>query len=211
MPSERQYFFRYPLGLMKNKHVVIYVPGLGDHRLTMRQRLLSTWRYKNLSIEILPMKWAYDESWNNKLSRLLSKIDRLHDDGLTVSVVGESAGATAAVQALQSRDSKVNAVVLLCGKFQQPERVASRLYQSNPALREAIIRSNNIIGELSQGQKNKILNLHPLADPVVPVWETKIPGVKEATMPVIGHITGIGFGITIWSFRIVRFVRSIPK
>lgn len=189
------------------QHIVLYVPGLGDHRLKMRQRGLNTWHYHNIRIEMVPKKWRVDESWESKLQRLLDIIDNYYDQGKTVSLIGESAGATAVLQALEDRTDRINAVILLCGKSQYPTRVAGRLYQRNPALKEAMVRSHSVVEQLTSEQKVKILNLHPLADPVVPVWETRIPGVKESTMPVIGHLTGIGFGITLWSWRIVKFIR----
>lgn len=196
---------------MKSKHVVLYVPGLGDHRLKMRQRGLDFWYYRNISIEMAAKKWRVPESWDIKLAKLLKQIDYHYDQGKIVSLIGESAGATAVLQALEDRYEKINAVILLCGKSQYPNRVANVLYKKNPALEEAMIRSHQVVQQLSVDQKKKILNLHPYADPVVPVWETRIEGVRESTMPIIGHITGIAFGITLWSFVMVRFIRRQAK
>ncbi len=193
---------------MNKKHIILYVPGLGDHRLSMRQHGLNTWKYPNVSTELVPKKWRVDETWDSKLARLINKIDDYNSQGYAVSLVGESAGATAVLAALEERTNAINAVILLCGKSQYPGRVASRLYQNNPALRAAMIRSHKVVDALTSKQKQKILNLHPVFDPIVPVWETKIPGVKNATMPIAGHFLGIAFGLTFWSFRIVRFAKQ---
>ncbi len=172
---------------------------------------LNLWHYNNVKVEITPKQWRVNESWDTKLARLVAKIDHYYENGFAVSLIGESAGATAVLQALETRTNSINAVVLLCGKSQYPERVAASLYSNNPVLREAMIRSHKVIDSLNDEQKQKILNLHPLFDPIVPVWETKIPGVKDATMPTIGHLLGIGFGITFWSWCIVRFIRDQAK
>ncbi len=193
---------------MTKKHIILYVPGLGDHRLVMRQRGLNTWKYAHVSTELVPKKWRVSETWDSKMARLIAKIDDYHSRGYAVSLVGESAGATAVLAALEARTNSITAVVLLCGKSQYPARVASRLYQNNPALREAMIRSHKVVDALTNKQKQKILNLHPVFDPIVPVWETKIPGVKNAKMPIAGHFLGIAFGLTFWSFRIVRFAKQ---
>lgn len=189
------------------QHIVIYVPGLGDKSINARRRLFGLWRYKDIDIEVFVPNWQTDESWQIKLNRLLARIDQLHTDGKIVSLVGESAGASAVTQALKLRAEVLNAVVLLCGKSRYPERVAAWRYQQNPALREAITLSHIAVRKLSTYQKQKILNLHPMYDPIMPVQETKIPGIKNALIPTVGHATSIVFSMTFWSWRIVRFVR----
>lgn len=189
------------------KHIVLYVPGLGDHRLDGRRKLLSLWHYRGIQIEISAKEWTVDHSWEFKLKRLVATIDRLHGPNTSISLIGESAGASAVLQALRLRQDKLNAVILLCGKSQYPERVAPRLYRKNPALRDAMIGSQAVVDTLTASEKSKILNLHPLLDPIVPVWETKIPGVKNARIPSIGHATSIIVGMSLWSWRIVSFIR----
>lgn len=196
---------------MKNKHIVLYVPGLGDQRLNGRRLLTGLWHYRNLQIEVCAKEWRVNHTWDYKLRRLLDRIDTYYDQGYVVSLVGESAGATAVIQALKQRHDKINAVVLLCGKSQYPHRVATRLYNQNPALRDAMYGSSEAIATLTAADRAKILNLHPLFDPIVPVWETKIPGVKNAIMPSIGHATSIVFGMSIWSPRLVYFIRKRAK
>lgn len=193
---------------MVKQHVVLYVPGLGDLNLRNRQKLLNLWHFKRVRIEICPMYWQKNEPWQKKLDRLLARIDELYAQQFFVSLIGESAGASAVVQAMKLRHSKLNAGILLCGKTQFPDRVSSRLYALNPALKNAVVASQTAVNSLTPQEKAKMLNLHPIADPVVPVKETKIPGVADAVMPVIGHALSIGFGMSIWSFRIVKFIRS---
>ena len=197
---------------MKNKqHVVLYVPGLSDHLLNGRESLTNLWHFRNIHIEVSNKEWRVNHTWEFKLKRLLEKIDEHHASGKFVSLIGESAGASAVLQALKLHHDKINAVILLCGKSQYPHRVASSLYRKNPALKDAMFGSSEAVSELTVADKHKILNLHPLFDPIVPVWETKIPGVQNARMPSIGHGTSIVFGMSLWSFRMVNFIRSRAK
>ncbi len=193
---------------MKTSHVILYIPGLGDKNLGGRRKLLSLWHYKNVSIEICPMYWTVDETWQVKLSKLLARVDELHAQGRVVSLIGESAGATAVVQALEQRTSSLNLVILLCGKSQFPERVAAARYRDNPALKNALVASSQAVARLTPSQKSMMINLHPLFDPVVPVPETKIPEVKNIMMPSIGHATSIVFANTLWSWKIVRCIKK---
>jgi len=189
-------------------HIIIYVPGLGDRDLTKRRRLLSLWHFRNVQIEICSMDWSVDVPWQTKLDKLIGRIDELAKAGHTVSLVGESAGAAAVLQALAARDSSLNRVILLCGKFQYPERVASWRYQQNPSFKDALTLSHTLLPKLAESQKSKLVNLHPIFDPVVPVAENKTAGFKNSLMPIAGHATSIVFANTIWSWRIVRLIKS---
>jgi hypothetical protein len=191
---------------LKQHNSIIYVPGLGDKNLRNRQKLLNLWHFRNVSIELCSMQWSVAEPWQDKLQRLLNRIEECNQAGSSVTLVGESAGASAVVNALKKTDA-IDAVVLLCGKSRYPNRVAQYRYKQNPRLQDALTDSDQIARSLSNEQKQKILNLHPLFDPVVPVPETRISGVKNSTMPIIGHATSIVFANTLWSWRIVRFAR----
>lgn len=193
---------------MTIKHTVIYVPGLGDTNISGRQKLLGTWHYKNVSIEACSMNWQIDEPLKDKLEKLVSRIDELRSSGQQVSLIGESAGASAVINALKLRPESLAAVVLLCGKSQYPDRIGMHLRRKNPRLYESVAASHEYIQTMPDNLKEKVLNVHPIADPVVPVRETKIDGVRNAKMPSFGHATSIVFGMTIWSFRIVHFIRK---
>lgn len=154
------------------------------------------------------MKWSINEPWKVKLQRLLTLISEKNNEGYIVSLIGESAGASAAMQAFVQQEDSLCALILLCGKSQHPETVSKRLFKRHPALEDAVKASDTAVKYLTDQQKAKILNLHPLFDPVVPVKETKIPGVKDNRMPIIGHATSIVFANVFWAGRIIRFAKS---
>lgn len=192
---------------MSKQHTVIYVPGLGDTNISNRKKILGLWHYKNIELIAHTVKWHIDEPWTAKLNGLLDSIDKQLALGKSVSLIGESAGASAVMQALQHRADSITAVILLCGKSQHPDRLGHQLRRINPRLYEAVSGSHTYIQTMSDSAKAKVLNLHPLVDPVVPVHETKIHGVKNIQMPSFGHAISIVFGMTIWSFKIVKFIR----
>ena len=193
---------------MNIQHTVIYVPGLGDTNISNRKKLLGTWHYKNIELIAHTVNWQIDEPWTAKLNKLLDSIDQQLALGKSVSLIGESAGASAVVQALQHRTDSLTAVILLCGKSQYPDRIGHHLRRRNPRLYEAVSGSHTYIQTMSDTAKSKLLNFHPIADPVVPVQETKIPGVQDTRIPSFGHAVSIVFGMTIWSFKIVQFIRE---
>lgn len=154
------------------------------------------------------MDWTVDTPWEEKLTRLIGKIDGHHAEGKHVALIGESAGASAVINAVYLRSEKLTAAILLCGKSQYPERVSPHLYRKNPALLDALTDSHKIIQKLTKEQKALLLNLHPLLDLTVPVWETKIPGVSNRVFPSILHAPSIVFAMTVWSWWIVRFIKK---
>lgn len=187
---------------------IIYVPGLGDRRLTNRQRGLDLWHFRNVMTEICPMKWYKREPWADKLSRLTDLINQRRSEGKSVTLIGESAGASAVMSLMTTQPELVDGAILLCGKFMHPDRVADSLYRKNPAFQTAMRESANGAPELTEHVRKKILNLHPLVDPVVPVRETKVRGIQNAYMPVAGHAISIIFALTLWSWRMVAFARK---
>jgi hypothetical protein len=194
---------------MRTSHLFIYVPGLGDTNLDNRQKLLSLWRIRRIKVEICAMKWGVDEPWKKKLHVLLTLIDKRAGEGYVISLIGESAGASAAMQAFVQKENSLRSLILLCGKSQHPESMSKKLIARHPALESAVKESNKVIQKLSDPQKAKILNLHPLFDPVVPVKETKISGVKHSRMPIVGHATSIVFANIFWMWRIIRFAKRL--
>lgn len=196
---------------MSKQIVIIYVPGLGDRKLSGRKRAFKLWHFRKVRAKVCEMGWAVDEPWPTKLARLNGLIQSTAGENVSITLVGESAGASAVTQALVSNPDLVDGVVLLCGKSQYPEFLGDGFVRKNPTLKIAVTASAAAIATLTTDQKARILNLHPVLDPIVPVAETKIPGVRESTMPMVGHITSIAFAITIWSWRIVRFARARAK
>lgn len=193
---------------MKIKHVIIYVPGLGDHNLSVQQTALKLWRIHGVTHEICAVKWLEAEPWPTKLNRLLERIDYHKSQDAFVSLVGISAGGSAVMAAYGARADAINAVVLVCAKSQYPERIGQRFRDKHPALYDAVSDSSRTITALGEAQKTRVLNMHPLIDWLVPVSETKIADVRDSRMPVVGHFGGIAYAITVGSFQIVRFVKQ---
>lgn len=194
---------------MNHKDILIYVPGLGDEKLNNRRLLMRFWNLRNVRIVLCPMKWGESEPWETKLERLQSLITQKSQEGYRVSLIGESAGASAVLPAFFRSNQKVHAVILLCGKSHHPETVSQSLFIKFPSLKDAVYESDSVVNQLSDAQKARIVNVHPLVDHVVPIADTKIAGVKNSRMPIIGHATSIIFANIFWTGPITRFIRTL--
>jgi carboxylesterase type B len=153
------------------------------------------------------MDWADKRPFADKLSSLLNHIDELAAGGHQVSLVGESAGASAAIVAYAARPQTVHRVACICGKLRNAQTISTYTYRHNPAFKESMAALETALHSLSSDQLKRIRSVHPLADPTVPVGDTRIEGTEERTIPTIGHATSIVLGNIFFSWRLVPFLK----
>jgi pimeloyl-ACP methyl ester carboxylesterase len=191
-----------------SKHVVIYVPGLGDNSDGGRATAVRLWRIYGVRGVVHSMRWADEQPFEPKLAGLLEHIDRLAEAGHTVSLVGESAGASAAAVAYAMRQDVIHRVVFICGKLRNPTTIHPATYSRNPAFAESMAMLPGSLGALSPDALKRMRSIHPLSDPTVPVADTLIEGAENKTIPTVGHAASIVLGITLFSWYIVGFLRQ---
>lgn len=172
------------------------------------QRLaLKLWRRRRLERYLFQMRWASDEPYENKQRRLLRLIDRLHGEGKQVSLVGASAGASAAVNAFAARPETIAGIVCICGKLAHPETISAETYRRNPPFERSMELLPANLERLGPAGRSRILSLKPLADESVPPADTYVADARTGTLPMYGHVTGIAYALTLGSGRIIRFLR----
>lgn len=188
-------------------HTVIYVPGLGDAKINGRRLLVASWRLYSVRPVVHQMSWADKQPFEHKLQALLKHIDERRAAGERVSLVGESAGASAAMNAYAARPGSIHRVVCICGKLRNPETIHPATYRQNPAFAESMDLLPQSLASLSTSQLSRVRSIHPLADPTVPVPDTIIAGAEERTIPTVGHATSIVLGNVLFSWRMVPFLK----
>ena len=189
------------------KHIIIYIPGLGDSRVKGQRIALESWTRFGVKTHLHQMNWADGEAFTPKLTRLMVEIDKYTAQGLTVSLIAASAGASAAVNAYVQRQDAINGVIFVCGKL--AGSFHSSYHQTNPAFAQSMEMLPASLAQLTDTDKSKMLSLHPVSDPVVPVAQTRISGVQSSRMPVSGHAVGIGYGIIVRAGANVRFFKRL--
>ena len=190
---------------MKGSYV-IYVPGLGDHHSRLQQLAISTWRVFGLKPLAFPLGWADGEAFQPKLERLVNKIDELSKDG-DVSMVGTSAGASAVLNAFAQRKDNVRKVITICGKIQHPETIHEWRFKKNPAFRGSIELLPSSLNALSSKDRQRILNLYPLHDGIVPASDALLEGAHKKLIPTIGHAFSIGITTLLGGYTIAKFIK----
>jgi pimeloyl-ACP methyl ester carboxylesterase len=194
---------------MPRKHAIIYIPGLGDSRISGQQRAVNAWKVQDVEPNVFQMNWMDGEPFDPKLKRLLLKIDELLGEGKIVSLISASAGSSAALNAYAKRQDRINGLVSICGKLQGFNSVNSTVYGRNPAFQQSMEMLPESEKLLDMSSRHRILSLHPIADESVPIADTKLAGTVPRTMPVAGHFFGIAYGLTVGSFASIKFLKRL--
>lgn len=189
---------------MKQPIHILYISGLGDHYDSFRLRALKRWRFRNVTVELVPMKWKQG-TFDQKLAQIDQAIDRAIDK--RVVLIGESAGGSMAVHML-ARRGDIYKVMTLCGKNTHPETVSEEYYRNHPAFVTSMQRLNESLATLTDAQKHDFVSIHSLYDSTVPVKETVIEGCKEIRLPVIGHMYAIVMALTVFAPIVVRVAKK---
>jgi pimeloyl-ACP methyl ester carboxylesterase len=187
---------------------IIYVPGLGDTKVTVQRWAFRWWRIYGVRPQLFHVNWANGEPFQPKLQSLLQLIDDITASGDRVSLVSASAGASAALNAFVARPEKIQRVACICGKIQRPEAVSPVLYQRNPAFQDSMQMLAASLAKLQPSDRARILSTHPLFDEMVPVPDTRLDGAIYQVLPSAFHLISIGYGLTLGSWRIARFLKK---
>lgn len=193
------------------KHTIIYVTGLNDKNVSLQKLVIKFWGIYGVRPVMFQTNWVDGKSYSEKLERLSDLIKDQSSRNQAVSLIAASAGASLAVATYVKLPASINGVVFICGKLRRPETVGESYYKKNPAFKDAMDKLNSNIAKLSTAQKKKLLSIHPLFDETVVRSDTKIKGVKSATILTLFHVPSIALGISIFSFVPIFFLRRLVK
>jgi hypothetical protein len=82
------------------------------------------------------------------------------------------------------------------------------VYKTNPDFKESLEMLQGSLKLLTARDKQRMLSIHPIRDSVVPLGDTKIPGVKEKTVLGWSHVQGIFTGVVIGIVAIASFLHK---
>jgi pimeloyl-ACP methyl ester carboxylesterase len=193
---------------MKKVHDVIYVPGIGDHNPVFQQLAVNLWRFYGVRSWTVAMHWAdQSEAWDEKLTRLLLAIDDRLSHGHTVSLVGVSAGASAALNAYAARASQISGVVIICGKINHPETIGPYYHRNTPAFVESVTKLQPALGRLITDERRHVLCLYSPFDKVVENRDSILAGAEIRRLRTPGHIFTNAFQLLFGAQAFLRFLK----
>jgi len=185
---------------MSSLNHVIIIPGLGND-----VRLISwatrSWMRHGITPHVFDAQWKIEEpQFLPKLDRAIALVDKLSSMGKRVSIIGNSAGSSFAINLYKARHIKIHKVVINCGRVRThdlPWFTFNQATLTSPSFKVSCINSEKILNDLTIQDKNKILTLRPLFDEIVPSTTVYINGANNQVVPLVGHSFTIGFNLTI--------------
>lgn len=188
-------------------HHAIYIPGLGDNKNVIGQRLaVGLWRIWGVKPHLYQMKWGDKQPYGPKFEGLLTLINQLLQTG-TVSLVGSSAGATVAINAYAAQPHLIQAVVSIAGKINNPQTIGPHYLRDNPAFGESAQLAVSSLAQLRPKERRRILSLFAAVDPVVPARDSMIDGATNRRLPTMGHSVTIGTQLIIGAPWFLHFIK----
>lgn len=191
---------------MNKKLYLLYIPGLGDSRVTGQRMAISAWIIWGVQAELFQMRWDDQEPWSSKLRRLLDRIDMLNQEGYKLALVGSSAGASAVINAYAARKDYIVGCVLIAGKVNRPEAIGKRYYLQTPAFVDSVRDCQKALDLLHAVDRQRVLSLYAIADGIVHKSDSRIEGARNRRVPSVGHAFTIATQIFFGAPRFIRFL-----
>ena len=192
---------------MGNKHTVIIVTGL-DSPAWQMWPIVAWWKTVGMNVIVFDPKWKNRKGFEEKLKKLLNLIDE-ETSHSKVSLVGISAGGSAVINAYLKRVDKVHCVVTVCSQLKLSHHHKNSTLKKSKSFKESVVKLEKNTKKLTVFEKTKILNIRSLLiDELVPKDTSFLNGTEKVEIPTEAHVLTIVSALTVFSFKIIRFIRA---
>lgn len=191
---------------------VIFVPGLSDATFWATP-LQAIWRKNGFDLHIHTVSWKQkEESFEEKLARLIQKIDVLSKNNTKISLIGTSAGGSFAMNAFALRKTKVHKLITISARLQKGNAIIPSLQLAAfgyPAFYQSVITCGENIDNFSKEDKEKMLTIQSLFfDEIVPLTTSRISGIQNMKIPIPFHTPSIIGALTFYRSKIISFLQT---
>ena len=200
------------LKLTKMNHKIIIIPGLGNN-VALTSWAVGNWKNYDLEPVVYSMNWHHPtETFQTKLNKLTNLVDQFKHKSCAVSLIGCSAGASAALNAFLERKSSVNKAISLCGRLKTGSQTGSRSLKtrskSSPTFADSVSFFENREDMLTKEDKKRIMTVRSTLDELVPADTATLTNVTNITIPVIEHSLSIYLALKIFNRPLIDFLKS---
>ena len=177
--------------------VLIIIPGLGD-RGWLYRIVVPLWHILGFDVKVFVFGWnSHSPSRKVKMKRLLAYIDTAIEP---VYIIGVSAGGVAAVNALYSRPHKIRQLVTVATP-----------YKAVPSLKNAILSALQKEAGICIERDPALIaacttSFYGLYDKKVPIERSRVAGLREVQLPLVGHGAIILCALTLYCMRLKKIV-----
>lgn len=188
---------------------VIVIPGLGNN-VKKHQWVMEEWKKFGIIPHVFDTKWKTEENgFQPKLDQALRLVDSLTNKNTRISIVGNSAGSSFALNIFGERKKQINKIVINCGRVRDgdwPWFSFDQATKLSPSFRESVLRAQKIEKTFTNIDRKKILTLRPLFDEVVPPSTVPIYVAKNIIVPSVEHSLSIALNMTLFKKRLIDFI-----
>lgn len=192
---------------MKRRHYVIYIPGLGDRNDAGRALALKGWRILGVRTQLVSVKWDDGGSYEQKLTLVQDTIEAAQEQGYTVSLVGESAGASLALN-VAALTKDLHRIVTFSGVNSSQLPISSVTKKRSPAFAVSAAKIN---ASLRRIDASRIHTIRGFTDRIVWTSYNDIPGAENHTVFTFGHLFTIVACLTVLSPYMVTIIKRPRK
>lgn len=194
---------------MPHLNHVIIIPGLGNG---IPQHVWATngWRRFGIIPHVFDTRWKEEEiGFLEKFARALKLVDSLSKTNSPISIVGNSAGSSFALNLFGERRKIINRVIINCGRVRNgdwPWFTFNQATERSPSFKESVLKAQELEKTFTKEDRSRILTLRPLFDEVVPPSTVSIYGAKNAVVPSLEHGLSITLNMTLLNKQIIDFI-----
>jgi len=191
-----------------NNHVII-IPGLGNN-VDLHVFASNGWKKFGIIPHIFDAKWKTEESgFSKKFERALRLVDSLANKNFKISIIGNSAGSSFALNIFGKRRKQISRLIINCGRVRDgdwPWFTFDQATTSSPSFKESVLMSQKLEKNFTISDRKKILTLRPLFDEVVPPFTVPIKGAKNKVTFSLEHSLSIALNMTLFKKQIIDFI-----
>jgi pimeloyl-ACP methyl ester carboxylesterase len=185
---------------------IIIIPGLGD-RMWSYRLILPLWRTLGYRVYLHRFGWNDDTSYHTNINQLHEIVRSFSDDGC--SIIGCSAGGTAAINALVTNPNIVMSVVTVATPYYDPNQRLRRLprrIRLGHLVQSGVDSYGAISDPLNNDLLKKITAISGLYDQLVSTKYSTYYKIKKKRIPVIGHGPIIAASMTLYRKKLCKLL-----
>ena len=192
------------------RHNVVILPGLSDETRNI-ERVTSWWTYVGLTPHVIPVGW-HDGigDFQPKLNKILSLVDQLVLEG-QVSIVGTSAGGSAAFNTFLERPGTIHKAVNVCGRLRTGQhywRSLEKMSATSESFKNSVLLFESRESTIPKELKTRMMTVSALfGDELVPADTSSLDGAYNLRIPTVEHVLSITMSLTFFVHPLIDFLR----
>ncbi len=156
-----------------------------------------------MQTRLVPMRWASSETYVDKAKRLEQAIIHAQKAGYTISLVGESAGASIALNVAATTPG-IHRIVTVAGVTSSDLPIWDSTKKRFPVF---VVSAAKINDSLKRIDTSRIHTIHALADRIVTPRYNDIAGAHNHCVPSIGHFLTVSLCLTLFSPYVIFLIK----